>query len=141
MAKFPADGDGTVTGFAAELSTPVGADRMLVASSANGDDGRLLTLSNLKGFTTYINVDTTPYTAAGFKIIIANDDAAAAVINLPAAASSEGLVYTVKKEGSSGNITVTGDGAETIDGSNTAVLTTQYESITVVCDGVEWWII
>ena len=143
MAKFPGDGDGSVTGFATAKTDPVGADIILIADSEAGTafDGALVTFADFKAVGTFINVDTTPYTAAAFSVIIANDDSAAAAVNLPAVATSAGRTYTIKKEGSSGNITVSGSGAENIDGANTAVLTTQYESITVVCDGVEWWII
>jgi len=136
MATFP-----TTPAVLGTKASAVAADTLLISDSADSNKGKVVTLAVVKAFTTYINVDTTPYPAAGFSIIIANDDAAAASVTLPAVATSAGLTYTIKKEGSSGNITVSGSGAENIDGANTAVLTTQYESITVVCDGVEWWII
>jgi len=141
MATFPL-GYTTATGISGtDKATLVAADKLLIQDSEASDVGKTVTFAAISSFTTYINVDTTPYTAAGFSVIIANDDSAAAAVNLPAVATSAGLTYTIKKEGSSGNITVSGSGAENIDGANTAVLTTQYESITVVCDGVEWWII
>jgi len=138
MAIFPTDPTGGISG---AKTSAVADDKLLVEDSEDGGKGKTMTLAVVKGFTTYINVDTTPYSAAGFSVIIANDDAAAAAVNLPAVATSAGLMYTIKKEGSSGNITVGTNASETIDGATTAVLTAQYESITVVCDGVEWWII
>ena len=63
-------------------------------------------------------------------------------ITLPAAASHTGRVYHIKKIDSSGNIvTVDGNSSETIDDATTAVLTTQYESITIQSDGDEWFIL
>ncbi len=63
-------------------------------------------------------------------------------ITLPAVIGNEGRVYHVKKKDSSGNtVTVDGNSSETIDGAITAVLTTQYESIKIINDGTEWWII
>jgi hypothetical protein len=63
-------------------------------------------------------------------------------INLPAASTASGLQYHIKKIDSTSNtVTVDGNGAETIDGATTATLTTQYESITVVSDGSNWFII
>jgi hypothetical protein len=63
-------------------------------------------------------------------------------ITLPAAASHTGRVYHIKKIDLSGNIvTVDGNSSETIDDATTAVLTTQYESITIQSDGDEWFIL
>jgi hypothetical protein len=64
------------------------------------------------------------------------------LINLPQASTCAGREYVIKKVDSSSN-TVTVDGylTETIDGGLTAVLILQHESITIVSDGTEWWII
>ena len=61
-------------------------------------------------------------------------------VTLPAAAGVSGIIYNIKNIGT-GTITVDGASTETIDGSTTAVLNTQYDSITIQCDGTEWWII
>ncbi len=60
-------------------------------------------------------------------------------VTLPPAADSHGRV-TVKLM-VAGTVTVEGDGAETIDGGATAVLTTQYEAVTVISDGTQWLVI
>jgi hypothetical protein len=76
-------------------------------------------------------------------VVLVDDDTAGSTvtITLPAASGLEGREYNIKKLGSTANVIVDGNGAETIDGATTATLTTQYESITVVCDGTSWWII
>lgn len=60
---------------------------------------------------------------------------------LPAIADNVGRVYHIKKKDITGNtVTVDGNGSETIDDGLTAVLTMQYESISIANDGTEWWI-
>jgi hypothetical protein len=51
-----------------------------------------------------------------------------------------GKVLNIKNSGT-GVITVNPDGTETIDGSLTAVLSTQYESITIQSNGANWVIL
>lgn len=59
---------------------------------------------------------------------------------LPTAASIAGRPYTIKNSGT-GVITVATTSSQTIDGATTAVLSTQYLSITVVSDGTNWKVI
>jgi len=61
-------------------------------------------------------------------------------VTLPLATGVSGIIYNIKNLGT-GTITVDGDGGETIDGSITAVISTQYASITLHCDGSNWHII
>ena len=60
---------------------------------------------------------------------------------LPTAVGITGRLYTIKKTGSSGTLTIEGDGTETIDGSLNFAISTQYQSITVQSDNANWWII
>ena len=69
-------------------------------------------------------------------------------ITLPAAASAYnstdgiGRIYEIKKiDVDADTVTIDGNGSETIDGGTTAVLTIQYESITIQSDGSNWHII
>lgn len=64
------------------------------------------------------------------------------IFTLPTAASAAGQVFFFKKiDAAAFNVTVQGNGAELIDGSNTFVINTQFAAITVVSDGAQWWII
>ena len=76
-------------------------------------------------------------------VVLVDATAAARTITLPAASGLGGRVYTVKKiAGAAGNtVTVDGSGAETIDDAANFVITNQYDSVTVVCDGSEWWVL
>jgi hypothetical protein len=61
-------------------------------------------------------------------------------VNLDAA--NAGIQYTIKKTDASANaVTIDGFGAETIDGAATKVINTQYESVTIVSDGSNWFIV
>jgi hypothetical protein len=64
-------------------------------------------------------------------------------VSLPPAADHEGLEYTVKKTDSSAfKVIIDPDGTENIDGTSTSLeLEYQHESITVVSDGTDWWVI
>ena len=88
-----------------------------------------------------VTVTSTSYTAALERIILVDDDTAAATVTilLPAAATWD--MYHIKKLGTTADVIVDGNASETIDGGLTAVLTTQYESIMIISDGSNWHVI
>ena len=64
----------------------------------------------------------------------------AITINLPAAVA--GTRYEIKKTDATSNaVTIDGNGSETIDGATTITINSQYESVTIVCDGTNWFIV
>ena len=74
--------------------------------------------------------------------VLCDATSGAIVPTLPAAASSTGQILTIKKIDSSGNaVTVTGNGAELIDGANTKVLSAQWASIQIQSSGTAWYIL
>jgi hypothetical protein len=50
-------------------------------------------------------------------------------------------VTVVKVDSGAGTVRVTGDGSETVDGAAYAALSSQYDSVTVVSNGTEWFTI
>ena len=53
-----------------------------------------------------------------------------------------GRVLIIKKINTSGyDLYITAEGSETMDGSSSFSLGNAYESITIFCDGSNWWII
>jgi hypothetical protein len=64
---------------------------------------------------------------------------------LPAVATADataGRVVTILKiDGGAGSVTIDGDGSETINGSTTVSLSSQYDYRTLVSDGSEWIVI
>jgi len=86
--------------------------------------------------TTGTTLDDTHY------VILVNATSAAVTVTLPAVASNSGRIYYIKKIDSSANaVTIDGNASETIDDSTTKVLSAQYDSVTIACDGTEWWIL
>lgn len=81
---------------------------------------------------------TANYTAASNDYTI--DCSGTFDVSLPTAAGIAGKIYNIKNSGA-GVITVNPNGAETIDGGLTAVLSTTYESITIQSTGTNWIII
>ena len=88
-------------------------------------------------------VTGTTHTAADEYVILVDDDTAGAAVTvtLPAASGVTDRVYHIKKLGTTANVTVDGNSSETIDGATTAVLTAQFESLMISCDGSNWHII
>lgn len=83
------------------------------------------------------NVSSTDFT------ILADATSNNVTITLPSAASSNGRILNIKRIDSTAN-TVTVEGAgngQNIDGTLSALLNSQYESITIQCNGTEWYII
>ena len=61
-------------------------------------------------------------------------------ITLPAASGRTGKIYVIQKSDSSANtVTIDGFASETINGALTFVLTQQYQSILIWCDGSNWF--
>jgi hypothetical protein len=91
---------------------------------------------------TAITGDTT--LDATYNTVVCNNGGTAITINLPTVASSacDGRIYTIKKGMSStNNVTIDGDGSETIDGATTFVLSDMQGAVTITSDGTEWKII
>jgi hypothetical protein len=61
-------------------------------------------------------------------------------VTLPSAGTFSGQLYVIKNNGS-GVITLATTSSQTIDGSTTLSMSTQYEAITVVSNGTNWSII
>jgi len=108
--------------------------------AANGDFQT--TAGRVQALTTKTNADS-PYTATTSDWTILCDATSGAItVNLPAATNHTGRVYNIKKtDSSTNNVTVDGNASETIDGSTTQVLYSQWDSITIQCDGSNWHII
>jgi hypothetical protein len=130
-----------------QLGTAKFGQGVTVLPSAN-KNASLGTVSNrwYSIYTAGLNTDVQTVTASSDTlgstdhVVLCDCTSNAITINLPAAQS--GRQYHIKKIDSSSNtVTIDGNGAETIDGALTQVISAQYESITIVCDGSNWHII
>lgn len=82
------------------------------------------------------------YNAANETVIPCDATAAAFVVNLPTAVGIAGRVYIIKKVDATANaVTVTPNGAETIDGAATVVLAAQWAVTRVISDNANWLVI
>jgi hypothetical protein len=74
--------------------------------------------------------------------VLCNNTSGAITITLPTAVGIGGRMYIIKKNSAAGNnVTIVCNGAQTIDGNATYSLVTQYSSIMIQSDGVNWDII
>jgi hypothetical protein len=89
-------------------------------------------ISNYVSATSTYTLTTTDYTV--------NCTTNSFTVTLPTAVGIAGKIYVIKNSGT-GTITVDGNGTQTIDGSLTAVLSIQYESITIQSTGTNFIII
>ena len=126
-----------------EVLTYTAASGLHWAAAAGGGGGSLP--PEVKAETTSsFTVSLTPSNASNFNslevIYAVSNGSTAVTATLPTAASIEGKKVHVKRLGTA-NVTVDGYSSETIDGSATFVLTTQYSSVTMISDGTNWIII
>ena len=86
--------------------------------------------------------DYTISTSTGIEEIFFITPTADINVNLPAAATAgDGYKYNIKNLASGFTLTIDPNSTETIDGATTFAISTQYQSITIVSDGTNWFII
>lgn len=71
--------------------------------------------------------------------IVADATSGALGITLPATATCYGRIYQIKKIDNAFNVTITPPTGN-IDGAGLKILSAQYSSVTIHCDGTNWWI-
>lgn len=102
------------------------------------------TLTNTGSSSAYtISTKTGNYTetaTTGEIILLGDTTSGTFTITLPSAVSNTAKI-TIKKIAGSNNLTIDGNGSQTIDGGLTADLVRVYESITLVSDNSNWHII
>lgn len=119
-----------------------------LATTAYADTGLALKLSLTGGVltgaiglpitstSTSITLDGTHYT------VLVDASGAAKTITLPVASGVTGRIYNIKKTDSTANtVTVDANASELIDGGLTAVIAQQYTTLSIQCDGSNWYII
>lgn len=89
-----------------------------------------------------VGAASTTFTVTTETVVAADATGAPFTVALPPVASSNGRRVTVKKIDSSSNaVTIDADSADTIDGSLTQVINTQWDSLTMICNGSVWLLI
>ena len=90
-----------------------------------------------------ITASTAPYTVLDDDDVILVDASSSIVtINIPSASGLDGKVYRIKKIDESVNaVTINSHGSETIDSCLTQQLTVGGDSVDLVSDDTEWWVL
>ena len=140
-AAFTFDGDGHVTKIGQD--TPANGEflkwdgtKAVWDAAGGGAGGSVPTITSASPSSTY-----TISTTSGIEEVFLLTPSVDITVNLPAAATAgSGYKYQIKNL-SANTITVDPSGSETIDGAATFALSSQYSSITAICDGSNWFII
>ena len=120
--------------------------------SASSSQKGLMTASYAAKVESLSSINATAITASGTTAItlasgltrLCDATTGDQTIQLPVASTVTGYIFHIKKVDSTVNtVTVQSDSgvSANIDGSLTAVLTSQYETLSVQSDGTNWWII
>ena len=86
---------------------------------------------------------TANYTATtSDSVILCSASGGSFTITLPAASGNTGRIYFIKKtDSTSSTVTIDANASETIDGALTLVISLQYATYMIVCDGTSWHVI
>jgi hypothetical protein len=76
----------------------------------------------------------------GYELIIGNTTDGNVIVNLPNATQSKGKKYYFKKIANPHTLTISGNGYN-IDGSSTVALHSNYQTVTIISNGVQWYLI
>jgi len=113
------------------------AGRIIAGGSTNSSGATLHTSGSFG--TRVLSTSTSITAGVGDHTILVNASGAARTITLPTAIGATGRIYVIKKTDSSANaVTVATTSSQTIDGTTTRSLASQYSTITVQSDGANW---
>ena len=90
---------------------------------------------------TVVTSETTITSTSGLVVILANATSGNIVVNIPTAVGNSSRITVKKTDSSTNTVTLTASGAQTIDGASTTTLTKQYESVDIVTNNSNWFII
>ena len=116
--------------FAGSLTTPA-------------TSGTIATEEFVKGTPTVVSTATYTVLGTDTKLHVTNTATAATTITIPTALITAGIDILIKDGGGlsgTNNITIIGEGGETIDGAATAVIAGNYDAISIYSDGTNLFI-
>lgn len=126
---------GTVTGERLALG---GGNTFL---KSDGNDITWGVATTMDVLTTSTNYSVTTGYSGRYVIVLVDASGGSRTVTLYAASGRSGNQVSVKKTDSSANtVTIDGNASETIDASTTQVISAQFTSLSMVCDGSNWHI-
>lgn len=114
------------------------ADNADVVTNTSAVATHTTTLNRLNAISTIVGNTTLDAT---YRTVLADAAGGTFTITLPAAASSSGQIYEIKKITAGNSVIIDANASEVIDGALTATITQQYNSITIKCNGTAWYIL
>lgn len=129
-------------------NTAASADYTLMLPPAAGVKGQVLqnqgsaALAWVPGQTDIYaaSADYTVLDNDGYRHVQVTTGASAVTVTLPTAADNTDRIITISKvDSGAGAVTIDGEGAETIDGAASRLLYGQYNDVTLVCSGSQWF--
>ncbi len=122
--------------------TLASGDEVVVNDVSNGHTDKVYAnhLSSFRKVTTLADAAADITVAQAGILLMPNSTTR--TLTLPTAASAAGLSFTfVKTTAAASAITLDGAGSETINDATTfTAMDAQYDTVTIVSDGAEWWI-
>ena len=120
-------------------SKDVGGTSELFALNDQGVETQITTKGKVRGDLTNTTVKTSAYTAVVGDFVRCNISGGSFTVTLPAGHTAGEQIAVKMVSAAGGNtLTIDGNGSETIDGSLTLVLTTDYEWAYLRSDGTNW---
>ena len=90
----------------------------------------------------FFSVTDSSILGVNYSVILVDATSGEVTLTLPTVATSVGVKLDVKKiDSTENNVIIDGSGSETIDGVTTQTLSSQYENLTIVSNGTEWFIL
>lgn len=111
---------------------------------ATGTNARTRLLTDFEVSRTTVSSSTYDIVGSDNVVLVSYTDTGTATITIPTAQVHDGRILNIKDSGgnaTANNITIQTGGSETIDGSSTFVINVNYQSVTLVSDGNDWFII
>lgn len=90
---------------------------------------------------TVVTSQTTITATSGLVVILADATSGGVVVNIPTAVGNTSRITVKKTDSSANTVTLTASGSEKIDDASTATISDQYESVDIVTNSTNWFII
>ena len=164
MLSFPVQDPTTISGemapqadrlgkfvyFDATYGQPVMVDAIALTDAPVTDFGKTLlddedAIAAMKTLQPSKDLDSANYTVQdddGFRLIRVTTGASDRTITLPTAADNvDRILHILKDDSGAGLVIVDGESAERIDGAMDITIVNRYDSVTLYCDGADWFVL